>query len=160
MNFERKQHVPFTFWEPINGHSRPRRGGEKIWGESVKQVSYLQPNEQAMLDYERLAMLYAQLGEAAADAVISRAMEELAMRLEFAERTYRQNNLKDLRKCANAMITVADQIGMCTLGFVAQAVVQCVGDDDSTALAAVVNRLIRIGANSLSEIWEQQGLSI
>ena len=113
-----------------------------------------------MLDHERLARLYAQLGDAGADAVIGRAIEELALRLEYAEQTFRQGNLKDLRKCANAVITVAEQIGLCTLCYVAQAVVHCIDDNDATALAAVLNRLIRTGAGSLTEIWKQQGLSV
>lgn len=126
----------------------------------MKQVSYLQPNEQAMLDYERMAMLYAQLGDAGADAVISRAMEELAVRLEHAERVFRQRKYPELRKCVTAMIAISDQIGLCTLGFVADAVVQCIDDNDANALAATVNRLVRTGATSLTEIWEQQGLTI
>lgn len=113
-----------------------------------------------MLDYERLAMLYVQLGDAAADAVINRAMEELAVRLEHAERVYRHGQLSDLHKCTDAMVIISDQIGLCTLSLVAEAVGQCIDNADANALGATLHRLIRTGANSLTEIWEQQGVSI
>ncbi|MEP1767072.1 MAG: hypothetical protein ABJJ53_10615 [Sulfitobacter sp.] len=116
--------------------------------------------EQIQLDQVRLGMLYSQLGEAGAEAVVCRAMEEIAARLAQCEELWRAQNHTLLRKQARSLIAIADQIGMHRLAQVARDVTLCVDSKDSIAVTATLSRLLRIGERSLSAIWSMEDLSI
>jgi len=126
----------------------------------MSQVLKIRPSEPVQVNQERLGALYTQLGEANAEDVVCRAMEELALRLAQCDKLYRESKLVDLRKNARSLIAIADQIGMNSLGRVARDVTQCVDDKDEVALAATLSRLIRIGERSLTAIWDHQDLSL
>lgn len=117
-------------------------------------------NETVSLDRDQLAGLYRQMGEAGAEDVVCRAIEELALRLGHCERLWRVRDLVSLRKSARSMIAIADQIGMTTLARVAQDVTHCADSADPVALSATLTRLIRIGERSLTAVWDLQDLSI
>ena len=120
----------------------------------------LNQNEMIRMDPDRLEELYLQLGEAGAENVVCRALEELAARLSHTERCYREERQKDMRKSARSLVAISDQIGMSLLARVAQDVTTCIDDGDQIALAATIARLLRIGERSLTEIWDLQDLSI
>ncbi len=105
-------------------------------------------------------VLHLQLGEAGAEDVVCRALEELAARLSHTERCYREARLPDMRKSARSLIAIAEQVGMQLLANVARDVTLCVDDGDQIAVAATLARLLRIGEHSLSEVWHTQDLSI
>ena len=126
----------------------------------MEQVTLLKQNEVISLDPDRLEELYLQLGEAGAEDVVCRALEELAARLSHTERCYRESRLPDMRKSARSLVAISEQIGMALLAKVALDVTCCIDDGDHIALAATVSRLLRIGETSLSEIWQLQDLSI
>jgi len=136
------------------------RGGIPNEGERVEQIITLAQNEIVRLDSDRLGELYAQLGEAGAEDVVCRAMEELAVRLSHSERLFRQDEMPDLRKSARSLVAIAEQIGMHSVARVAQDVTQCIDDGDRVAVAATLARLLRIGERSLTAIWDLQDLSI
>ncbi|MBM1632722.1 hypothetical protein JQV27_10930 [Sulfitobacter mediterraneus] len=118
------------------------------------QVLQIRPREQISVDQDRLGALYTQLGEAGAEDVVCRALEDLARRLTQCEQKFRDAAWPDLQKSARSLIAVADQIGMADLAKVAGDVVQCVANNDATALAATLSRLFRIGERSLTAIWD------
>jgi len=120
----------------------------------------LKQDETVRLDPDRLEELYVQLGEAGAEDVVCRALEELAVRLSHTERCYREGREADLHKSARSLVAISEQIGMGTLARAASNVVACVDRGDPVALAATLARLLRIGERSLSEIWELQDKSI
>ena len=122
--------------------------GEKM------QVLQIRPTEKVSVDQEQLGTLYAQLGEANAEDVVCRALEELAMRMTHCDKLYREESWRDLRKNTRSLIAIADQIGMGKLSRVAGDVTICIDRDDRTALAATLSRLLRIGERSLTAIWE------
>lgn len=126
----------------------------------VEQVVMLTQDERVRLDQDRLGELYAQLGEAGAEDVVCRAMEELAARLTQTARTYQQGALPDLRKSARSIAAIADQIGMQALARVARDVTACVDTGDSNGLAATLARLMRIGERSLTAVWDLKDLSV
>jgi glutathione S-transferase len=129
-------------------------------GEIVEQVLVLAPKENARLDPDRLAALYSQLGPSAAEEVVCRAMEELAMRLSHIDTLFRQQSWEGMRKNTRALIAIAEQIGMTGLARAGTHVVYCIDDADHTALAATLSRLARLGDQSLTAIWDLQDLSI
>lgn len=123
-------------------------------------VRKLRPEGVVHVDKERLDQLYAQLGASGADGVVSRAMEELAVRLAKVESCYKKGQLDDMQKAARSMIAISEQIGMETFASVATDVNKLATLDDGTALAATVDRLMRIGENSLLAVWDLQGASV
>lgn len=126
----------------------------------MKNIVNIRVTEQIQLDQVRLGTLYAQLGEAGAGDVISRAMEELAVRLAQCDTLWRARNLAQLRKHARSLIAISDQIGMHRLAQVAGDVTVCLDGKDEVAVAATLSRMLRIGERSLSAIWAMEDLSL
>lgn len=124
------------------------------------QVMHIRPVETVHVDQDRLGSLYAQLGTAGAEDIVCRALEELALRLSHCETLYRKDDLPGLRKNTRSLIAIADQIGMSALSQSAGAVTECIDQDDQTAIAATLSRLIRIGERSLLAVWDLQDLNI
>ncbi|WP_244906076.1 hypothetical protein [Celeribacter ethanolicus] len=123
-------------------------------------VSKLRPDGTVEVDRDRLDQLYSQLGTSGADGVVSRAMEELAVRLAKVDSSYRKGQFAEMQRAARSMIAISEQIGMVTFARVAGDVNALALTDDSTALAACVERLMRIGENSLLAVWDLQGASL
>jgi hypothetical protein len=139
---------------------RTCRGATKYGVTEVEQITTLILFEPIRLDPDRLGELYCQLGEAGAEDVICRAIEELAVRLTHCDRLWRRNEQDALRKSARSLIAIADQIGMTALARVAGHVTQTIDAGDSVAEAATLSQLIRIGERSLTAVWDLQDLSV
>lgn len=120
----------------------------------------LTQNERVRLDQDRLADLYLQLGEAGAEDVVCRAMEELAVRLAHAARMYHQGQIPELRKSVRSMAAISEQIGMQMLARVARDVTSCIDAGDANAVAATVARLMRIAERSLTAVWDMQDMTV
>ena len=126
----------------------------------VAEVVTLIHEETVRLDPDRLGDLYRQLGEAGAEDVVCRAIEELAVRLSHCERLWRQQDLPGLSKSARSLIAIAEQIGMTKLARVAGDVSAMAALADRVALAATLTRLIRTGEKSLTAVWDLRDLSV
>ena len=129
-------------------------------GDIVIEIKMLIFKERVRLDSDRLVELYVQLGEAGAQDVVCRAMEELAIRLTQLECDYHAEKYKTVCKSAKGMVAIAEQVGMNKLAAVARDVQICAADNDTTALGATVARLLRIGEGSLTAVWDLQDLSV
>lgn len=126
----------------------------------MDQVLKIRLKETVHVDQDRLAALYAELGDTGAEDVVCRAMEELALRLSHCSRLHSSLNLTELRKCARSLIAIGDQIGMHVLTRVARDVISAIDAGDGPALSATLARLIRIGEQSLTAIWDLQDITI
>lgn len=111
------------------------------------------------LDSDKLGALYAELGQAQADGIVCRALEELANRLSLIERCYYKGDRPGLAKAAKGLIGIADQIGMQGLGQTARNVSELAQGSDDPALSAALARLVRMGDRSLTTIWEAQDMN-
>ena len=109
-----------------------------------------------MLDRDRLNDLYVQLGQHAAEDVVCRALEEMAARLGYIDKRYHAADWVNLRKNARGLGAIADQLGITVLAKVARDVKTCVEVGDPVAVAATNARLMRVGASSLTEVWDMQ----
>ncbi|WP_460272737.1 hypothetical protein [Celeribacter sp. ULVN23_4] len=87
-------------------------------------------------------------------------MEELAIRLAKVESCFKKSEFKELQRAARSMIAIAEQIGMVTFSRVAADVNALSLSEDAAALAACVERLMRIGENSLLAVWTLQDASL
>lgn len=126
----------------------------------VGNVRVIDPCEQPHLEMRQLETLHEMLGPRAAEDVMCRAMEELAVRMGHIEKLFVKGARDEMRKHARALIAIAEQIGMASLARVAQDVVYCIDDCDRVALAATFSRLARVCDASLCAIWEVQDLQI
>ncbi|MCJ7874196.1 hypothetical protein Q4577_09195 [Marinovum sp. 2_MG-2023] len=112
--------------------------------------------EGVRLDQDRIQELYRQMGNEGAEDVVCRALEEIAVRMSYANKLHKRGELADLRKCLRSLAKIAEQVGMMDLAHVARDVCTCVDQADPVALAATLSRLARTGERSLSAIWEMQ----
>ncbi|QBF29907.1 hypothetical protein CFI11_01565 [Thalassococcus sp. S3] len=126
----------------------------------VNGITTLMQSEAVRLDPDRLGALYRQLGEANAEDVVCRAVEELAVRMTHCERLWRQEEWSQLRKSARSLIAIAEQVGMPLLSRVAKDVTQSIDGGDRVATAATLARLMRVGERSVTAVWDLQDLSI
>lgn len=126
----------------------------------VEKVISLVHEEPVRVDTDRLGALYRQMGEAGAEDVVCRAIEELAVRLGHCQKLWRQKDHPALRKSARSLIAISEQIGMCALARVAGDVTAAVDSGDAVAQAATLSRLMRTGERSLTAVWDLQDLSV
>jgi len=122
-------------------------------------IGRVEPIEKVALNNERLNELYSRLGPAAAENVVSHAMEDLAVALAKCVRSYDKGDLGDALKLAQGIAVLADQVGMSNLAAVAVDVAGLTQRNDGAALAATVSRLARVGESTLMAIWDIQDLS-
>ncbi len=132
----------------------------KNWVNVVANILTVMHSETVRLDPDKLSELYEQLGEAGAEDVVCRAIEEMAVRLTHCERLWRQNDMMNLRKSARSLIAMAEQIGMTALARIASDVTVAIDAEDAPAVAAILFRLMRVGERSLTAVWDQQDMSI
>lgn len=126
----------------------------------MDHVLKIRLNETVKVDQDRLGALYAQLGEAAAEDVVCRAMEELALRLSQCRRLHSAGQWDEMRKCTRSLIAISDQIGMLILARVAGDVIETLDNHDIPATGATLARLLRIGEQSLTAIRDVQDITI
>lgn len=126
----------------------------------MDQILKIRLSEKVLVDQDRLGALFAELGEPAAEDVVCRAMEELALRLSHCSRLYTAQDWQELRKCARSLIAISEQIGMLKLARVSKDVMHAIDSTDFPAVAATLARLLRIGEQSLTAIWDLQDITI
>lgn len=119
----------------------------------------LEYEEPVNVDTKRLALLYARLGESGAEVVVGQAMEGLAVDLARIRRQYLTGDFRAVSDSALAIATTARPVGMAKMAEVACAVADCSANQDMASLGATLARLVRIGDQSLSAVWDLQDLS-
>lgn len=122
--------------------------------------SVLRHEEGVRLDPDRLLALFAELGEQAAESVVCRAIEELAVRLADIQRHAAAGDTVKMLRAGDLLAGVAAQVGMTTLARVAGDVCHCARRGDAAALGATLSRLTRIGDRSLTAVWELQDVTV
>ncbi|WP_413872704.1 hypothetical protein [Albidovulum sp.] len=123
-------------------------------------LAVLRHDEGVRLDPDRLVALYSDLGEAGAEQVVCRAMEELAGRLTEIQRFADDGDVAAMARSARLLAKVAEQIGMLTFARVAGDVLRATAAGDRTAQAATLARLVRIGDRSLNAVWDLRDMTI
>ena len=117
-------------------------------------VNVLEFEESVRLDPRPLEALQDDMGADAADAVLRRAMRELALRLARIEMREGIETMADLAQAARGIVGIASEVGMTTLAAVAADCAATAGRCDVPAAAATAARLARIGDHSLMAAWE------
>ncbi|WP_413868274.1 hypothetical protein [Albidovulum sp.] len=123
-------------------------------------LAVLRHDEGVRLDPDRLVALYSDLGEAGAEQVVCRAMEELAGRLTEIQRFADDGDIAAMTRSARLLVKVAEQIGMLTFARVAGDVLRATAAGDRAAQSATLARLVRIGDRSLNAVWDLRDMTI
>ncbi len=134
--------------------------GVQVWGGRMADMAVLRHEEGVRLDPDRLMALYEDLGEAGAENVVSRAMEELSHRMAEMQRQYQRLEIEAFCRNARSLGRVAVQVGMTSLARVAQDVADCAATGDAVALAATWARLSRLSDQSLVAVCDLQDMSV
>jgi hypothetical protein len=114
----------------------------------------LEFEEKVTIDPERLARLYAELGDRDADRMICDAMEDLALSLARIGRAYAARDIDGIAQLAQGMEWLSARIGLAKLEHVAESVRICATRGDVPGLDATLARLSRVGDRSLSAVWD------
>lgn len=120
----------------------------------VARVTALLPDESVRLDSARLIELYARLGEAEAEAVIARAMGEIAARMGEMERLAQDRQFRTLALASARLCALAERIGMTTMARVAADVLRAALSGDRHSRAATLARLVRIADRSVLAVGD------
>ncbi|WP_254054527.1 hypothetical protein [Roseovarius sp. EL26] len=126
----------------------------------MERIVVLDHGDFEKFDIDQLEELHQHLGQACADDVICRVLEELATLLSRVERCCREGRRRDMRKHVRILAQLAGQIGLPVVARVARDVMHCIDSEDLVALSATLERLVRTGERSLIEIWDLKDLPI
>ncbi|MEM6306491.1 MAG: hypothetical protein AAF701_00725 [Pseudomonadota bacterium] len=132
--------------------------GRKLGGKPVDKIYVLTHDDAIVMDTELLGDLYENLGEACADTVICRALDDLSTHMATVERCYNTSDMAGLTQAGMAVADIAQQLGMKNLHSVAQDVGHLSSIADGPALAAAIARLVRLGDRALTAVWEVQDM--
>ena len=120
----------------------------------MSNVLALNHCEATCLDRARLDELVNEHGAPAAERLMGRALEDIAILLNKAEQALNRSDGVRLASHVREIALVADQVGFLTLSRVAHDVLIARAQGDGAALGAVFGRLIRIGEASLMSVWD------
>jgi hypothetical protein len=119
-------------------------------GTTMENVTALRPVEPVRQDGQAIAAIYRDLGTAAAEQMVTRALGELVVAMAGLAAQVRAQQLVDLSGQLKKLQRMAENVGMLSLSVVAQDARICLDRCDSTAFTAVWARLLRVAARSLS----------
>ena len=126
----------------------------------VSAIENLRMDEPVRLDPDRLVVLYAELGQFAAERLIAAAMEDLAVHLVAVQLAARDQRGDLLDRGAAEIARLARQVGMEPVARVAQDLRDCVTREDRVGQAAVLARLVRLAERSLTAVWDYQDMQL
>lgn len=124
----------------------------------MTQIENLWLDEPVRLDPDRLVVLYAELGQIAAERYIAAAMEDLATNLVAVQLAAQAREPEKVERGAAEVERLARQVGMVLLARVARDLNVCAGRRDKLSQSAVLARLIRIADRSLCAVWDLQDM--
>jgi hypothetical protein len=120
-------------------------------------VLRLCPRERVWLDPARICALYAELGGIEMQALLDRAMTELAaVRADLAQQ-YAVRDLDGFARNLRRIGRIAEHLGLTTLATIAGDVGRCLDAGDATAMAATWARLLRSADQAMAGGWETAG---
>ena len=113
-------------------------------------VMELRPKDRVQQDAEPIALIYRSMGTHAAEEVVNRALNELALTVSGMAQLVRRGEHTDMPRQLRRMERMAVQLGLVSFGAVADDAQACLHSGDRTAFAAVWARLIRVAEISLA----------
>ncbi|WP_152544468.1 hypothetical protein [Actibacterium mucosum] len=123
-------------------------------------VKMLCCDEPLGMDPERLAALYVEMGETAANAAVSRALRDLSDAMEQlrCDMSFRAP-AEVLCQSSHKIRDIAEPLGLTTLAVSAANVADAVISGDTVATFATLARLEKVANRSLKVVWDIHDLS-
>ena len=126
----------------------------------MAELARLRHDEGVRLDPDVLSAIYAELGERGAEKLISRAMEDIATRLQDLRQSLGEGRNAQFLRSARMLGQVGAQVGMTSVARVARDLIRATEAGDATGQAAVLARLERIGQRSLTAVWDLHDMTV
>ena len=128
-------------------------------GKTMENVTTLPLRERVRQDGEAIAAIYRNLGTAAAEQMVARALGELSLAMAGIAAQVKAVDMADLPRQLKRMQRMAENLGMTSLAAVAQDARTCIDGCDGTGFAAVWARLLRVAERSLATDKDFAGIS-
>lgn len=116
---------------------------------TMGQVLALRPVEHVRHDSAPIALIYRNMGTAAAEEVVSRALAELALALAGLGDPVPGADVREAARGLRRIARMAGQLGLVSVAQVAEDARMVLECGDATAVAAVWSRLLRVAELSL-----------
>lgn len=113
-------------------------------------VVALRPNDRVRQDAEPIATIYRNLGTTSAEQVVTRALTELAVTMSGLAAQVQAHDLANMARQLRRLQRMSENLGMVSLGLIADDVRTCIERSDVTAFSAVWARLLRVAERSLA----------
>jgi hypothetical protein len=121
------------------------------------EIIRLRVHDQVIVDDDVLGTLYRNLGSATADALVARALGELALTMSGLTDRVQAQGLSDIAQALRDLQRMARHLGLTSLAAVASDARLCLDAGDGTAFAAVWARLLRLAERTLVPSLAQGG---
>ncbi len=112
------------------------------------------------MDRDRLEALVLEHGQQGAERFMGRTLEDLAVRLNRAERHFQRGEFSRLSGSADGIAALARDVGLTGLARAATAVSDVADRYEPAALAATSARMMRVGEASLMSAWDLEDRSV
>lgn len=120
-------------------------------------LARLPVSESVQIDTYRLSALIRDLGEDGARDMLNLSLKQLSSGLTNLSQAVARDDLFRMSQIADNLSRNAWQIGLITLSSVAAHAANCARDQNRHAIVPVMARLNRVAAQSLRDIWGNQG---
>lgn len=117
---------------------------------SNNNVVALRPDDHVLHDTAPIMTLYRNLDAAAADQVVNRALAEIGLAIASLCVAIEAREMTGLDRQLRRLQQMAENIGLVSVGIVAQDLKNCLEKGDDTAFSAVWSRLSRVAERSLA----------
>ena len=122
----------------------------------MEHVKLNLPDEHSCLDIKPLLSICRNLAVSQAAELVCREMEQLAALLSECQKGYAKSEYSVIRQKLDELEAFSKLIGLPVLERVARDVQNCIEVYDPVALSATMSRLLRMGEQSLTAIWDLQ----
>ena len=122
----------------------------------MEHVKLNLPDEHSCLDIKPLLSICRNLAVPQAAELLCREMEQLAALLTECQKGYAKSEYSVVRQKLDELEAFSKLIGLPVLERVARDVQNCIEVYDPVALSATMSRLLRMGEQSLTAIWDLQ----
>ena len=125
-------------------------GGASGGAAGAAVLPRLRPRDRIHQDNETIAAIYRNLGTAAAEQLVSRALAELSLQMAGLTMRLRSQQMAEMPRQLRKAQGMAESLGMITMAQVARDAQICLEAGETAAFAAVWARLQRIAERSLT----------
>ena len=122
----------------------------------MEHVKLNLPDEHSCLEIKPLLSICRNLAVPQAAELLCREMEQLAALLTECQKGYAKSEYSVVRQKLDELEAFSKLIGLPVLESVARDVQNCIEVYDPVALSATMSRLLRMGEQSLTALWDLQ----